>query len=54
MKLTPEEATAINCHMGFSDGNQSTIREVSKAYEQFPLAWIIHVADEAATYLLER
>ncbi len=54
MKLTPEEATAINCHMGFSDGNPSTIREVSKAYEQFPLAWIIHVADEAATYLLER
>jgi len=24
------------------------------AYQQFPLAWITHVADEAATFLLER
>ena len=54
MKLTPEEAAAINCHMGFSDGNAGTVRDVSDAYEQFPLAWIIHVADEAATFLLER
>ena len=54
MKLTPEEAAAINCHMGFSDGNAGTVRDVSDAYEQYPLAWIIHVADEAATFLLER
>jgi hypothetical protein len=54
MKLTPEEAAAINCHMGFSDGNTGTVRDVSDAYEQYPLAWIIHVADEAATFLLER
>ena len=54
MKLTPEEAAAINCHMGFSDGNAGTVRDVSDAYGQFPLAWIIHVADEAAAYLLER
>ena len=54
MKLTPEEAAAINCHMGFSDGDMGTVRDVSDAYEQFPLAWIVHVADEAATFLLER
>ena len=54
MKLTPEEAAAINCHMGFSDGNPSTVRDVSSAYGQFPLAWIVHAADEAATFLLER
>ena len=54
MKLTTEEAAAINCHMGFSDGSATTVRDVSNAYQQFPLAWITHVADEAATYLLER
>jgi HD superfamily phosphodiesterase len=54
MKLTTEEAAAINCHMGFSDGNPNAIRDVGNAYHQFPLAWIVHVADEAATFLLER
>ena len=54
MKLTTEEAAAINCHMGFSDGNPNAVRDVGNAYHQFPLAWIIHVADEAATFLLER
>ena len=54
MKLTTEEAAAINCHMGFSDGSATTIRDVSNAYHQFPLAWIVHMADEAATFLLER
>lgn len=49
IQLTPEEATAINCHMGaFADEN------VGKSYEQFPLAWVLHVADEAATYIKER
>ena len=48
IKLTPEEAVAINCHMGsFADEN------VGKSYEQFPLAWALHVADEAATYIKE-
>jgi len=54
MKLTTEEAAAINCHMGFADGSASVVRDVSNAYHQFPLAWITHVADEAATYLLNR
>ena len=49
MKLTAEEAVAINCHMSCWDGN----KDVGKAYEQFPLAWLLHVADEAATYIVE-
>lgn len=50
MKLTPEEAVAINCHMSCWDGNTS----VGAAYEQYPLAWLLHVADEAATYIKEK
>lgn len=49
IKLTPEEAVAINCHMGAWDGN----KDVGNAYAQFPLAWLLHVADESATYVLE-
>ena len=49
MKLTIEEAVAINCHMGTSDGNMS----VCDAYGQFGLAWLLHVADESATYMIE-
>ena len=48
MPLSPEEATAINCHMGAFDNEY-----VGKSYEQFPLAWVLHVADEAATYITE-
>lgn len=49
IKLTPEEAIAINCHMGVWDGN----KDVGNAYEHYPLAWLTHVADEAATYMIE-
>ena len=49
LKLTPEEAVAINCHMGQWDA--TTYSDVSSAYEACPLAWILHVADEAATYI---
>lgn len=50
IKLTPEEAVAINCHMGaYSENPQS----VSNSYEQFPFAWALHVADESASYLKE-
>lgn len=47
--LTDEEAAAVNSHMGaFQDEN------VGRVYEQFPLAWALHIADEAATYLTNR
>ena len=48
--LTPEEAVAINCHMSSWDGNP----DVGKAFEQFPFAWLLHVADESATYMIEK
>ncbi len=51
MKITMEEAAAINTHMGPWEGGAS--RYVGKAFEQFPLAWAVHVADEAATFLKE-
>ena len=50
IKLTAEEAVAINCHMsGFGDNREYG----GKAYEQFPLAWLLSVADQAATYIDE-
>lgn len=45
MKLTPEEAVAIAGHMGNEDGKYGPYR----AYERMPLAWLLHVADEAAS-----
>lgn len=51
INLTPEEAVAINCHMGFSD--VQNITSVSNAFESYPLAWLLHVADCSATYILE-
>lgn len=54
MHLTDEEAMAITCHMGFADGDERTRRTVSDVYKTCPLAWVIHTADEAAAFLLER
>ena len=53
MNLTPVEATAINCHMGFSDRSPGDF-SLGAAYEQTPLAWLLHVADESATYIREK
>lgn len=53
MRLTLNEAVAINCHMGMAPGGDA-VRDSSNAYESCPLAWVIHVADEAACYLLKR
>lgn len=49
IKLTAEEAVAINCHMGSWDGNNS----VGDAYSKSTLAWLLHVADESATFVVE-
>lgn len=51
--LREEEAIAINCHMGFSRANDSSI-SIGESFHYSPLAWIIHVADEAATFMLDR
>lgn len=47
IQLRPEEAAAINCHMGIGDGQD----HISEVYEQNPLAFLLHVADEAACFL---
>lgn len=49
IRLTTEEAVAINCHMGSWNGDNT----VGDAFTQFPLAWLVHVADEAASFLIE-
>lgn len=51
IKLTPEEAVAIQCHM--SSWEDGASRAVGGAFEQFLFAWLVHVADEAATFILE-
>lgn len=47
--LSDEEAAAIQSHMGFA--GESNITAVSSVYEKNTLAWLLHVADEAATYV---
>jgi hypothetical protein len=51
MKLTREEAFAIRYHMGFSDTENK--QNVSAAFEQFPLALALSIADMEATYMIE-
>ena len=52
MKTTREEAFAIRYHMGFS-GTDDT-RNVSSAFELFPLAFALHTADMEASMFLEK
>lgn len=51
MELSPEEASAINCHMGQWDA--TTYSNPTEVYRRNKLAWLLHVADEAADFLLE-
>ena len=51
MRLSREEAFAIRYHMGFS-GNED-MRNVGNAFEMFPLAFALSVADMEATYFIE-
>lgn len=50
MKLHPDEAAAINCHMGQWDATQYS--NPSETYSRNHLAWLLHVADEAADFIL--
>lgn len=50
--LTPEEASAINCHMGQWDA--TTYSNPTEVYCRNKLAWLLHVADEAADFLDEK
>ncbi len=51
--IRDEEAIAINCHMGFSRGNDNSV-SIGESFQYSPLAWLVHVADEAATFMLDR
>ena len=52
MKLRLDEAMAIRWHMGNFD--DSTGYTVSQAYEKYPLAVKLHLADMESTYLREK
>lgn len=52
MRLKIDEAMAIRWHMG--DFEDSTGYSMSQAYEKFPLAVKLHLADLESTYLREK
>jgi hypothetical protein len=55
MKLHVEEAVAIRWHMGgFDDAARGGSFSISDAYNRYPLAVKLHIADLEATYLLEQ
>lgn len=51
MRLTREEAFAIRYHMGFSGAEDK--RSIGDAFERFPLALALFVADMEATFYME-
>ena len=51
LRLTNEEAYAIRFHMGFSEEGNG--RNAGRAFEKYPLAVKLHIADIEATYLIE-
>ena len=54
MRLSREEAMAIRWHMGFADNDfRGGGYSVGNAFDKFPLAVLLHIADLQATYLDE-
>lgn len=49
VKLTDDEASAINCHMGYA--GVLNITPISDAFGFCPLAFLLHIADMFATYV---
>jgi hypothetical protein len=55
IKLTRDEAMAINWHMGaFDDRVQGGSYSLGAAFKQYPIALIFHTADIETTYLDEK
>lgn len=55
IRLTREEAIAINWHMGgFDTRVKGGDGSISEAFAKFPLALLLHVSDLSATYLDEK
>jgi len=54
MKLSREEAMAINWHMGAFDERSKTNSAILKnVFKRYPIAFLAHLADYMATYLDE-
>ncbi|MBQ8178364.1 MAG: hydrolase [Clostridia bacterium] len=54
LRLTREEAICINWHMGgFDERVKGGSYSIAKAYQQYPLAVLLHIADVMASYLDE-
>ncbi len=53
MRLTREEAMAINWHMGAFDPRMQGSSDLGDAFARFPTALLFHIADIEATYLDE-
>ena len=54
LRLKPSEAVAIRWHMGgFDDAARGGCFAISEAYDKYPLAVKLHIADLQATYLME-
>ena len=51
LRLTNEEAYAIRFHMGFSE--EGSGRNAGKAFEKYPLALALNVADMEASYFVD-
>ena len=55
VRLKPAEATAIRWHMGgFDDAARAGNFSISVAYDKYPIAVKLHLADLEATYLREK
>ena len=55
VRLKPAEATAIRWHMGgFDDSAKGGNFSISVAYDKYPIAVKLHLADLEATYLREK
>ena len=55
VRLKPAEATAIRWHMGgFDDAARGGNFSISVAYDKYPIAIKLHLADLEATYLREK
>lgn len=55
IELSDEEAAAIRWHMGaFDSAFRGGDRGLNAAYEKYPLAVMLHMADMRATYIMER
>lgn len=55
LRLKTQEAVAIRWHMGgFDDAVRGGSFAISEAYDTYPLAVKLHLADLEATYLLEK